>query len=348
MRPIFQGQTHPNQIHPPRKPTMKQIRIGAAIVLLLVLGIYGLAGIVDIEAGEIGIKVKMVGSDRGMQKETIPTGLRWVDPILYDVFVYDTRSHQEDVAVQMEAQTKDGQPILVDISLEISLIADSVPDLHVNIGEDYFNRVIVPDFRSMARTKIATELSDVVYTGEGRTRIANAIQKEMNIKLNQNGIKIVVNFRKLDFVNQNFVATLEKKAIAGQKEEIERREAKAAEQIAIKVANIAEGAKQKVIKEAEAQRDKDRLQGEGFRLQQEERAKGILAVGQADAEVVRLQNEAMNGPGGDKIVALKWAETLGPNVKVYGIPTGSPGTASMMDLNGILGGAFKGMSPVTK
>ena len=61
-----------------------------------------------------------------------------------------------------------------------------------------------------------------------------------------------------------------------------------------------------------------------------------------------MKNNAMDGPGGDKIVALKWAETLGPNVKVYGIPTGAPGTASMMDLNGILSGAFKGIAPIVK
>lgn len=70
-------------------------------------------------------------------------------------------------------------------------------------------------------------------------------------------------------------------------------------------------------------------------------AKGILAVGEARAKVRRLKNEAMIGPGGDKIVALEWARQLGPNVKVYGIPTGAPGTASIMDLNGILQGAFK-------
>lgn len=327
-------------------PTTKRVlRIGAMAILTISGLIFGLSGMVNIEAGEVGILVKMVGTNTGMQKETLSTGLKWVNPITYDVFVYDTRSHQKDVAIKMEAQTNDGQPIVVDISMEISLTAASVPNLHQNIGEDYFVRVIEPAFRSIARDSIATQKSDVVYTGKGRQTIGKLIETTLNKKLNPNGINVIINFRDLDFVNQAFVKTLEQKAVAAQQEEIERRLAKAAEQKAIKVANVAEGAKQRVIKEAEAQAEKDRLQGFGERQQKEELAKGILAVGQAEAEVVRLRNAAMDGPGGDKIVALAWAENMGPNVKIYGIPTGAPGTSSMMDINGMLQGAFKFTQP---
>jgi len=326
----------------------KVISYGAGAILLIGMLIFGLAGLVNIEAGEVGIKVKMIGTDTGMQKDTVPTGLKWVNPITYDVFVYDTKSHQKDVAEAMEAQTNDGQPVIVDISMEISLIANSVPNLHERIGEDYFKRVVEPAFRSIARDSIATQKSDVIYTGKGRKAIGHMIEKELNVKFNKNGINIIINFRDLNFVNKAFVKTLEQKAVAAQQEEIERRLAKAAEQKAIKVANIADGQKNKVIKEAEAQAEKDRLQGFGERQQKEELAKGILAVGVAKAEVIRLRNKAMNGPGGDKIVAMEWARNLGPNVKVYGIPTGAPGTTSMMDLNGMLKGAFGGMTPVTK
>ena len=190
---------------------------------------------------------------------------------------------------------------------------------------------------------IPVGLSDQIYTGAGRDRIQKLITNTMENHVGKYGINVYVNLRDVQFTNHEFVATLERKASAAQKEEINRREAIAAEQEAIRVANIAEGEKQKRIKAAEAQAEELRLQGFGERQQKEEQAKGILAVGQAEAEVVRLRNEAMNGPGGDKIVAMTWAENLGPNVKVYGVPTGAPGTASMMDLNGLLNGAFKGL-----
>jgi len=324
---------------------MMTLKIGASALLLVIAMAFGIGGITNIEPCEVGLLVNMIGSDKGMQAKTMGTGMHWVNPIVYDTPIYDTRSYQVEVD-DIRSQTQDGQPVLADISMEISLRADGVPNLHERIGPDYFKKVIYPAFRAVVRDSIATERSDVVYTGLGRTRIGLLIENQLNKKLNPNGINIDINFRNLNFVNKAFIETLEKKAIAAQKEEIERRFAVAALQSAIKVANIAEGAKQKVIKEAEADAEKARLQGLGERQQKEEVAKGILAVGQAEAEVVRLRNEAMNGPGGDKIVALAWAENLGPNVKVYGIPTGAPGTASMMDLNGILKGAFGGMAPL--
>lgn len=321
----------------------KALSFGAAGLALIILALFGLGGITNVDPGWVGLQVKMVGpkDSRGMQDETLDTGLQWINPITYDVPQYDTRS-QQYVVEDMDAQTKDGQPILVDLSMEISLIDSAVPVLHETIGKNYYAQVVYPLFRAVTRNSLATEKSDAIYTGEARERIQTRINDTLNTSLNPRGIRVVVNFRDLDFTNKQFVKTLEQKATAAQQEEIERRLALAAQQTAVKVANIAEGAKQKVIKEAEADAERLRLNGLGQRQQQEEIAKGILAVGQSKAEVVRLQNAAMDGPGGDKIVALSWSENLGPNVKVYGFPTGAAGTTSLMDLNGIMQGALKG------
>jgi hypothetical protein len=53
-----------------------------------------------------------------------------------------------------------------------------------------------------------------------------------------------------------------------------------------------------------------------------------------------LLNDALSGEGGARIVEIEWAQNLGPNVKVYGFPTGAQGTNSFMDVNGF----FKGLS----
>ena len=327
---------------------MTKVISAGAIALLFIIGLfYGLAGITNIQPGEVGLLVKMLGSGKGMQKDTLDTGMRWIDPIQYDVPLYDTRI-KKFVVDNMEAQTGDGQPIVVDISMEVSLIDAGVPELHETVGHEYYEELVYPAFRAISRSSLATEKSDVIFTGEARERIEGRMNALFEARLLHRGIKVLVNFRDLNFVNQEFIATLEQKAVAAQKEEIERRLAAAAKQAAIKVANIAEGAKQKVIKESEALAEKLRLNGLGQRQQKEELAKGILAVGKAEAEVIRLRNDAMDGPGGDKIVALAWAENLGPNVKVYGFPTGAAGTTSLMDLNGIMQGALKSTVMPTK
>lgn len=318
----------------------------AAVSLLVGSIIFGFGGLTTIKPGEVGIKIKMVGSDRGMQQDTLGTGLRWVNPITYDIEVYDTRRKQYIQELEdMPSQTKDGQPVLVDLSLEIGLEGNNVPNLHTTIGPDWYNQVVYPNVRSAVRNIVPSQSSDEVYTNVGRMAIQNGIQKELKTKLAETGIDVIVNMRAIDFTNGDFIAVLEKKAIAAQNVEIENRNALAAEKSAIKMANIAEGEKQKVIKEAEAEREKQRMDGEGKRLQKEEDAKGILAIAKAEAEGTRLKREAYAGAGGAELVQIAWAENLGPNVKVYGFPTGAPGTNSFMDINGLMQNAFKTVAP---
>jgi hypothetical protein len=57
-------------------------------------------------------------------------------------------------------------------------------------------------------------------------------------------------------------------------------------------------------------------------------------------EGTRLQVQAYGD--GKTYASVKWAENLAPKLKVWGVPTGSPGTGTMVDLNGMLKGAFTG------
>lgn len=326
---------------------LQKLTLPAVVVLAAILVLYGIGGITSVEPGEVTLMVKMLGSDetRGMQEETLGTGTHWVEPFSYDTPTYITQTQQYDTGLtDLPSQTKDGQPILVDLSFGIGLTANLVPKLHEEVGKGWYNEIIYPAVRSAVRNATSTQMSDEIYTGAGRQMVTDSIQAAIAEKGAKYGIMVNVNLRDVEFTNKGFVNVLEKKAIAAQNVEIENRNALAAEKTAIKMANIAEGAKQERIKAAEAKKEEAKLEGEGRKLQKEADAKGILAIGQAEAETVRLKREAYAGKGGAELVSIAWAENLGPNVKVYGIPTGAPGTASMMDLNGILGGAFKGVT----
>ncbi len=303
--------------------------------------IYWMSGFNEVEPGEYAIVIQQFGAEKGVKKEGLNVGTHWVEPFYYDVEVYDTRAKQ--YPMEVHASTKDGQPVQVEVTFEISLKADMVKTLHSTIGRDYYNRVVEPAARASIRDALPTQLSDTVYTDEGRTLIQASIVADLKDKrIETRGIIVSVNLQQVRFLNQEFVATLEEKARAAQQATIQERLAEAAEQEAIKVANIAEGEKQKRIKAAEAQREEARLTGEGSRLQKEEEAKGLLAMVTAEATGVRLKREALSGRGGAEMVSIAWAENLGPNVKVWGVPTGAPGTSTIVDLNAVLQGAFKG------
>lgn len=316
-----------------------------AIAVAVALGVgtlYGLAGIVHINPGEAGIKIKMIGSDRGMQPDTLSTGMSWVEPFIYDVVVYDYRLRQE-IFNDIPTQTKDGQPIIVDLSVEMGLEPAKLPWLHEHIGPDYYDQVVYPAVRSAIRDEVPSELSDEIYTADGRVKVQQRIQEALRKIMEPRGINIRVNLRDIDFTNKQFIATLEEKAGAAQKVIIETRNAEAAEQTARKMANIAEGEKQKRIRAAEAKQQEIALEGLGQQQAKEAEAKGNLAIYLAEAKGIEAKRQAYAGAGGSELVSIAWAENMGPNVKVFGIPTGSPGTTSLMDLNGILGGALKGI-----
>ena len=315
-------------------------RLIGGTIIAFILGMYGLVGIVDIEPGEVGLLVKKIGAGSGMKKETLNTGMHWIDPWRYDAPVYDTRLKQY-VEEDIPAQSKDGQPILVDISLEIGLEDDKVPLLHESIGYAWYEQVILPTLRSAIRNETSEHLSDHVYTAEGRKTIQSTVENTIREKGDSYGIHVSLNLRDLSFTDLEFVKTLEKKAEAAQKVIIAQRQAEQAMQDAIKVANIAEGAKQQVIKESEGNRERLRLAGEGERLQKEEQAKGILAIAQAEAEGMRLKAMALSGAGSEGLVSMEWARQLGPNVKVLGYPLGAEGTTGIFNVDGILGDVLK-------
>lgn len=329
------------QLENKMNPFVRMVLIGIAG---LVLSIYALAGITHINPGEVGILIKNLGSDTGMQNRVLSIGTHWIEPFAYDVVSYDARCRQ--MQEQPEAQsagTADGQPVEADFTIQLCLLPKFVPNLHATMGAQYYENVVHPAIVATVKNKIPSEPSDVIYTARGRDNVEKAINAEIVRRFGESGIQVEINLRDVKFTNSQYVQILEQKARAAQQVEVNTRLAQAAVQDAIRVANVAEGIKQQRIKGAEADREEQKLKGEGQRLQKEEDAKGILALAKAEAEGTRLKRDALEGPGGDRLVQIEWARNLGPNVKVYAIPTGSPGTSSIMDLNGILKGAFTGV-----
>ena len=300
----------------------------SALAVAAALGItYAMAGFTTVDPGEYAVLIKQFGANKGMQDEGLAVGTHWVDPAYYDVEIYDTRANKFPFVV--EATTKDGQPVRVEAIFEISLDYKKVKDIHSLIGRDYFERVIEPAAEAALNDALPSQLSDQVYTDVGRAHIQRTIETALKEKdIESRGMLVRVNMQTIEFLNPAFVTVLEEKASAAQQEEIERRRALAAEQAAIKVANTAEGAKQKVIKEAEAEKEKQRLAGEGERLRKEEEAKGVLAYGQAEADVIQLKANALMGSGGELYRDIQVLGGLGTSVQFYGTPTGAPGTST--------------------
>lgn len=309
-------------------------RFIAGGLAVLLLGGYGMAGVTNVELHEAGIAVQMIGTTRGETTELTP-GLQWWEPFVYDTFTYNIRAEQYDMKT-VQSETNDGQQISADVSFEISLIPGTITNLHQNIGPDWYDEVVYPAAREAIRVNTSAVSSDQIYTSKGKTVVADGIRKTLDT-LKERGIRVEPNLRRVEFLNPEFRENIEQKAIAAQKEIIEKRLAAAAEQTAIKVANVAEGQKQKAIKEAEAKAEAQRLEGIGLRDKKTEEAKGIEAIARAHAKGTKLQVLAYGA--GEHYAQVKVAEALGDNFQVWGVPTGAPGTTSLVGIDKLVGKA---------
>lgn len=327
-----------------------KVRSLSIAVFSVLLVVYLFSGWTSLDAGQVGVLLKQYGSDRGMQKETLSPGTHWIEPFQYDVYVYDTRFIQKEQAREnaIPAGTNDGQPIEIDISFQVGLDPAGVPALHQNVGRSWWENVVLPLVRSTVRNEAAKVRSEDVYTGAGRETIQKGVESTLQERLRPLGILIETNLRDIRFDNKQFIDALNAKAIAEQQQEINRRNAAAAIEEANRVKNVAEGQRYQVEQQAQAarfqteqaaaaEREKRRLEGEGDRLRDEERAKGILAIAQAEAEGTRLRNAALAGPGGERIVQMEWARNLAPKLQVYGLPVSEKSNLVITD-------ALKGMS----
>jgi len=126
--------------------------IGALILLLGVL----LACVIQIEAGEIGVK-KLFGK---VEDDVLGSGLHFINPLLevekMDVktqnytmsAVHDEGARQGDDAIR--ALTSDGLEVVLDLTVLYRVLPAQAPNIITEIGLDYTDKIVRP----VTRTKI--------------------------------------------------------------------------------------------------------------------------------------------------------------------------------------------------
>ncbi|MHA2063948.1 MAG: hypothetical protein ACXABY_06140, partial [Candidatus Thorarchaeota archaeon] len=180
-------------------------------------------------------------------------------------------------------------------------------DLHRDLKKTYREVVLVRRAKDVVINE-ATARNDAleIFSGPGFADFKQVVAQELqgDPSLVARGILIedaVVYGNELD---PDYTEKIRLKVIAIQEVLQKKEETKAAEEEAKRVfaqsqANVekvrqdAEAAKIKQIKEAEAAAEQQRLEGFGERQKKEESAKGVLALGLAEAEVEAAKRDAM-------------------------------------------------------
>lgn len=194
------------------------ILAGIAIVAIIVLA----NTVLIIDAGEMAVIFNQVTgglSARYSGTNILIPGLQ--KPILYDSRVqtytmsatYAEGETRGDDAI--EALTKDGQMVKLDLSVRFHLNHNKITDLHKQIGPDYINKVVRPEIRNQMRLAVSAFPVTEVYT-EKRSVIQNQTQDNLKKKFADSYMVLdEVLIRNIRF-SPEFEKAIEQKQIAQQ------------------------------------------------------------------------------------------------------------------------------------
>lgn len=151
---------------------MKMLKF--AVLTLVVLASVNLTGCVQtVEPGHTGIKVNKVGSERGVSKENIVSGLVFYFPLTTKVIEYPTFNQRvawtcsteegSPTNEELSFQTSDSVPVTLDVAVNYTLRADKVPEFYTQFRADDIRLFTHGYMRDQARNAVAQVGSEYTF-----------------------------------------------------------------------------------------------------------------------------------------------------------------------------------------
>lgn len=147
------------QIRPPSFSAVVGIVVGLAVLVFVS------ASVVIVPAGERAV---IFDNLRGVLPDVRNEGMTFVLPFVQKAVRYDVRTHTYNLGTNdadagsggaseaaIDARTKDGQTVRLELSVRYQPRADDLWKLHQEVGQTYLYKIIVPEVRSVVRTIVA-------------------------------------------------------------------------------------------------------------------------------------------------------------------------------------------------
>lgn len=135
-----------------------------------------------IPAGTVGV-VDFFGL---VSDNTLKSGINVVNPIANVIkFTIKTQELKEE----MNVPSTEGLSVQLEISLLYHLNQENANLIYKTVGEDYANRILIPQFRSVVRGVTAKYEAKALYTS-GRETLAKEIEQELSKLVTARGVTI--------------------------------------------------------------------------------------------------------------------------------------------------------------
>ena len=327
---------------------MKAIRYASIFVIVLIAGGWFVVRsmTIHIPVGKVGVRIQqysLFGEKGVVQKDFGPGWHRDLGPIdnweLYDSTVQTlemtkdpatgTRAGRDDVKVQ----SADGYAISVDVTVKYRIMDDRAHALYRDLGKGTRYKTIVRnEAESACMGLFGTMKTEDFYDPAVRRDKAQGVEDVLLAKLTPKAVKVIdVLIRNVEF-DPEYENKIRSKKLADQEVEVNKSEARAeemrgktqvieAETKKLVDIVIKEKEAELVTMQAETELEMAKLKARYDKYATEKRADADLVAAENNAEATRrvktaeaegekLRNEALQGAGGEVIVALEAARNL--------------------------------------
>jgi len=189
-----------------------------------------------IPAGHVGV-IDFFGN---VSDKTLFPGVNLVNP-LSNVVKFDARTHE--IKETMNVPSKEGLSVELEISLLYSLSFENANKIYKTVGEDYVDKILIPQFRSVVRGVTAKYEARALYTAE-REELAKEIEEELSRLVGPRGITLEAAPLRQITLPSGLTASIEEKLKAEQESQrmqfVLQRETQEAERKRIEAKGIAD------------------------------------------------------------------------------------------------------------
>ena len=153
---------------------------------LLAIVVAALIGLVQcwtiIPAGHVGV-IDFFGN---VSDQTLLPGVNFVNPMA-NVVKFDART--QELKEVMNVPSKEGLSVELEISLLYSLSFENANKIYKTVGEDYVEKILIPQFRSVVRGVTSKYEARALYTAE-REQLSREMETELAKLVQPRGITL--------------------------------------------------------------------------------------------------------------------------------------------------------------
>jgi regulator of protease activity HflC (stomatin/prohibitin superfamily) len=257
----------------PAIPGLRNLLIGAVVLVAVILALSFLVRVTRIEAGHVGVEINLAGSQRGASEIPVRTGWVVYTPLSTQIIEFPTYvqtvkwtkdvTEGHPINEEMGFNSKEGMEIFVDVSLSYAIDPLHVPDFYVKYRVsdlDLFTHGILRDIVRNSLNEVASTYNVEDIYGDHKAEFLRKVQAMIDQKISPVGVGVQqFGFIGAPRVPAVIATAITAKAQAIQQSERARNELATTQAEAAKKIAEAEGDAKSLVTRAQGEADANRI-----------------------------------------------------------------------------------------